>query len=162
MNRTELASAGFLLLLGLGIGYETAAVHVLAGQDTLGPRLFPAIVATGLILLGLATLWQAVRRRPVPALQAKTSPHDHPGDWPTLAWVVAGLALAVAFFHWIGFVLAGWIAFSLTTRGFSGRWNWRHVLIGLVVVLVAYVGFTHGLGLPLPAGDLWLDLWKRK
>jgi putative tricarboxylic transport membrane protein len=144
-----------LLALGAGIVGVTFNVATLPGQDSLGPRLFPVLIGGGLVLLGLANAWAgwSLARPREAGLEASPAA---PGHWPTLLWVVAGLALGALGYKWIGFILSAWIVFLLTARGFAGRWSWRDALVGLVVVLVAYVGFTKGLGLSLPGGILAL------
>jgi putative tricarboxylic transport membrane protein len=170
-----------LLALGAGIVGVTFSVATLPGQDSLGPRLFPVLIGGGLVLLGLANGWAgwrslrqgeihegalfpvSVEEQANEAGVTETGATERGatergaterGDWPTLLWVVGGLALGALGYKWIGFILSAWIVFLLTARGFAGRWSWRDALVGLAVVLTAYVGFTKGLGLSLPAGIL--------
>lgn len=156
------AIGGLLFLLGLGISIGTFSVGALPGQDTLGPRLFPVLIGGGLIILGAVTIWQGrhALRGEVPETEAALIPGSEegapsePGDWPTLLWVLAGMGLATLGYKTIGFIPSAFIAFLLTARGFAGHWSWRHALVGFVVVLVAFFGFTKGLGLGLPTGFL--------
>lgn len=151
---------GVLLALGLGICIGTFSVGALPGQDSLGPRLFPVLIGGGLIILGLANAWHGwvVMRAGAPIPETALIPgteaelvHE-PGDWPTLLWVVAGLCVGAAGYKLIGFVPSAWAVFALTARGFAGHWSKRDAVIGLIVVLIAFIGFTRGLGLPLPIG----------
>ena len=160
-----------LLALGAGIVGVTFSVATLPGQDSLGPRLFPVLIGGGLVLLGLANGWAGwrslrqgeIHEGALIPVSAEENANEagvtergatERGDWPTLLWVVAGLALGALGYKWIGFILSAWIVFLLTARGFAGRWSWRDALVGLAVVLIAYVGFTKGLGLSLPGGIL--------
>jgi putative tricarboxylic transport membrane protein len=61
----------------------------------------------------------------------------------------------------LGFVLTSSLMFATTAQGFrpvepQARLQafWRDFLIGAVLSVVAYFGFTRGLGLELPAGIL--------
>lgn len=154
-----IVAGGVLLLLGLGICIGTFSVGTLPGQDSLGPRLFPLLIGTGLIVLGLANFWQGwrtvhgvapVEEALIPGSEVETS--AEPGDWPTLLWVVASLVIGAAGYKLVGFIPSAFIVFLFTARGFAGRWSWRHALVGLIVVVVAFLGFTKGLGLHLPTG----------
>ena len=135
-----------LLALGAGIIFGSFSVSALPGQDSLGPRLFPALIGGGLMLLGLAHFR--------PAKTDTREGHADEGHWPSLLWMVGGLVLGALGYKSAGFIPAALAVFVLTARGFAGRWDWRHVAIGLAVVLVAFFGFTKGLGLNLPTGIL--------
>lgn len=135
-----------LLLLGAGIIFGTFSVSALPGQDSLGPRLFPALIGGGLILLGLAHFR--------PSRSDTREGHADDGHWPSLLWMVAGLALGALCYKPVGFIPAALAVFVLTARGFAAKWDWRHVAVGLAVALVAFFGFTKGLGLNLPTGIL--------
>jgi putative tricarboxylic transport membrane protein len=157
-----IVAGGVLLLLGLGICAGTFSVGTLPGQDSLGPRLFPLLIGGGLIIFGLANIWRGwvasragvtpVEEAFIPGSEAEWA--TEPGDWPTLIWVITGLVIGAAGYKFIGFMPSAWIVFLLTARGFAGHWSWRHALVGLIVVLVAFFGFTKGLGLHLPTGIL--------
>lgn len=135
-----------LLALGAGIIFGTFSVSALPGQDSLGPRLFPALIGGGLMLLGLAHFR--------PAKTDTREGHADEGHWPSLLWMVGGLALGALGYKSVGFMPAALAVFVLTARGFAGKWDWRHVAVGLVVALIAFFGFTKGLGLNLPTGIL--------
>lgn len=150
-----------LLALGAGICIVTFSVSALPGQDSLGPRLFPVLIGSGLIILGLANAWSGW------LTMRDGSPHEgalipvsdeenvaEPGDWPTVLWVIASLAIGALGYKTAGFIPSAWAVFVLTARGFAGHWSKRDALVGLVVVLIAFFGFTKGLGLPLPGGIL--------
>jgi len=57
-----------------------------------------------------------------------------------------------AVWHLRRFVLAATLLFVLTARGFGSRAVLRDAAIGFVLALIAFLGFTLGLGLTLPAG----------
>lgn len=144
-QRWQARGVGLVLLaLGAGIIFGTFSVSALPGQDSLGPRLFPALIGGGLMLLGLAHF------RPNRANTLEG--HADEGHWPSLLWMVGGLAFGAFTYKLLGFIPAALGVFVLTARGFAGRWDWRHVAVGLVIVLIAFFGFTKGLGLNLPTG----------
>jgi putative tricarboxylic transport membrane protein len=150
-RRADLGSfliAAALAALGLYMLWETWSIPVQVTYARVGPRLFPALVGSGLVLNALWLLYEA-SRAPVPA-----SAEEPPIYWPALGWVSAGLLLEAALLERIGFPLSAALLFMLTARGFGSTSLLRDAAIGLVLALLAWFGFTHGLGLTLPAGPL--------
>ena len=60
----------------------------------------------------------------------------------------------MALVGWAGFILAGVVLFTLVARGFASTRLVRDIVIGAVLVTIAYLVFTRLLSLTLPAG--WL------
>jgi putative tricarboxylic transport membrane protein len=69
-----------------------------------------------------------------------------------MAWIVAGLALAVLLLERVGFPITATIAFALTARAFGSRRLWRDTLIGLALSVATFFVFARGLGVSLPGG----------
>ncbi|HYD32254.1 MAG TPA: tripartite tricarboxylate transporter TctB family protein [Azospirillaceae bacterium] len=139
----------FVLLLGVFVAVETARLSVGPAYAAIGPRLFPALVATGLILAGLGVLVMVLRSRHHPA------PTPPPRlDRRPLVLITMGLALQMLLLEQLGFVLASAILFFVTTQAFGGNHWLRGILAALLLPLLIHIAFTRGLGLPLPAGLL--------
>ena len=141
------AIAAALGALGLFMLWETFSIPVQVSYARVGPRVFPTLVASGLIL---NALWLAFEswRAPDPAAD------EPPIYWPALGWVSAGLLLEAALLERIGFPIAAALLFALTARGFGSTAPIRDAAIGFALALIAFLGFTYGLGLTLPAGPL--------
>jgi putative tricarboxylic transport membrane protein len=141
--------AGALAALGIFMLWETFSIPVQVSYARVGPRVFPTLVGAALLL---NALWLA--------LEARRSAEPPPGAdeppiyWPALGWITAGLLLEAALLERIGFPLAAALLFVLTARGFGSTAIARDAAIGLALALIAWFGFTHGLGLKLPAGPL--------
>jgi putative tricarboxylic transport membrane protein len=148
-----------LLAIGTGLLIGTFNVHTLPGQDSLGPRLFPALIGGGLLVIGLALLaqvWRGKGGAAVPRdVPVETVDDLPPGHWPTLFWVIGGIAVGAAIYNFLGFILAAIAVFGLTARGFEGRFKLLHLVVAVILAVIVYVGFTRGLGLRLPAGSLF-------
>ena len=54
----------------------------------------------------------------------------------------------------LGFVPAGLILFWSVAFAFGSRRYGRDIIVGLLLALFPYIGFTYGLGLQLPPGIL--------
>src|SRR3954451_13185902 len=55
----EAVLGGVVLGLGLFIAIETSLLEVAPSNAAIGPRLFPSLIAFGLLAVGVAVLWQA-------------------------------------------------------------------------------------------------------
>ncbi|MGH6898671.1 MAG: tripartite tricarboxylate transporter TctB family protein [Geminicoccaceae bacterium] len=136
-----------VLLLGVLVAIETALLRTGPGYSAIGPKLFPWLVAAGLVLVGLALL-----------REAQSGEVEHPAgfelDAPPLLLVTGGLVAQMLLMNPAGFVIASTLLFVAVARSFGSRRLVRDAAIGLVLGAAIYVAFTRGLGLALPAGAL--------
>ena len=142
----DLTIAAAVAALGIFMLWEVSTFAVSPGYARVGPRVFPVLVGSGLIIIGLWLAWEAWRSH-LPA-----SAGEPPIDWAAFAWVLGGLLVEAALLERIGFILSAALLFVMTARGFGSRRLILDAAIGLAVALIAYLGFTHGLGLDIPAG----------
>lgn len=141
----------FVLAMGLFVALETYQLAPTATAAVVGPRLFPFIVAIGLISVGVALLKEAI------------SGHvAHEGgfelDWRAVAFVSGGLLLQIFLLERIGWILATSLMFVLATLAFRERRVIVSILIGLALTGATFVVFDYGLGLGLPTGSVIEDL----
>jgi putative tricarboxylic transport membrane protein len=139
--------AAFVLLLGAFVAVETALLRTGPGYAAIGPKLFPWLVAGGLLLVGLALLYE-LRAGAVP------QPAGFALDLPPPLVVTAGLLLHMALIRQAGFVIASAVLFVAVAHAFGSRRVALNAALGLVLGAATYVAFTRGLGLVLPAGVL--------
>lgn len=145
----EIALSLGVVALGIGVAAVTATLPSEGGYAGIGPNFTPAVVAAGIILLGVWLSFEAFTGgwRKAPAHEAVFSRNP-------FLWVSAGLFAHMALIGWAGFVIAGTVLFALVARGFgSTRWP-RNVAVGLVLALAIFVFFVKLLNVNLPAG--WL------
>ena len=127
----------------------TATLPSEGGYAGIGPNFIPAVVAAGIILLGLWLSFEAFsggwREQP-----------EHPERFEPapFVWITGGLVAHMVLIGWAGFVIAGTVLFASVARGFGGRRWLRNVAIGLVLSLAIYFFFVKLLNVNLPAG--WL------
>jgi putative tricarboxylic transport membrane protein len=143
----EAILAVFVLGLGLFIAVETAALRTGPGYAAIGPKLFPWLVAAGLLLVGAALLYEA-------RAGAVAHPAGFELDLPPALAVTAGLVLQMVLMRPAGFVIATAVLFVAVTYAFGSRRLALNAAVGLVLCAATYIAFTHGLGLVLPAGVL--------
>ena len=145
----EIALSLGVLALGIGVAAVTATLPSEGGYAGIGPNFIPAVVAAGIIALGLWLSYEAFsggwRAR------AEQTGAFEPGAF---LWVSAGLFAHMALIGWAGFVIAGTALFAGVARGFGSRRWARNVALGLVLSLGIYLFFVKLLNVNLPAG--WL------
>jgi putative tricarboxylic transport membrane protein len=143
-----------LIALGAYVLYETQSIAETQGFAQVGPRLFPYLIGTGLTLCGAVLGWHAVSGgwRNVPLDQEG---HDAP-DWMAFAIISAGVILHMVLIGWAGFIIASTLLFVFIARGFGSRKPVRDLGIAVALSAAAFLLFTLGLGLNLPAGPFGL------
>lgn len=144
----EAAIAAGLVAIGLAVAAQTYTLPETAGYARVGPGLFPALIAAGLVACGVLLLREALSGgfRKMPEM---TRP---PLDWRAFGWVSAGVIAHLIAIGWVGFIVASTILFACVARAFGSRQLLRDVLIGAGLAAVVFVVFTQGLGLALPSG----------
>lgn len=143
----ETVLAGGVLALGIFIAAETAMLDVGPSHATVGPRLFPFLIATGLLLVGAALLREAF-------FGHIAHERGFELDWTAAALVSVGLVLQMLVLDWVGWIVAGTMLFALTARAFGSRRLVLDLAIGLGLGVLTFVVFNYGLDLGLPAGEL--------
>jgi len=146
----EIALSLGVVALGIGVAAVTATLPSEGGYAGIGPNFIPAVVAAGIIVLGV---WLAIEAfaggwRDAPEYTEKFEPLP-------FVWVSAGLFAHMALIGWAGFIVAGTVLFACVARGFGSRRIARDIAIALVFTLGIYLFFVKLLNVNLPAG--WLS-----
>jgi putative tricarboxylic transport membrane protein len=145
-----LVVAAGIVAVGLVVGYETTQIQLSPAYAKVGPKVFPTIVSAGLILLGLALLWQAWSG----AWHAEDEDDPQPIDWRALGWLGFGLAFNVALIDVVGFIVASTVLFAAVARAFGSIRPLRDLASGFVFAAVVYLGFAKLLGINMGSGML--------
>jgi putative tricarboxylic transport membrane protein len=145
----EIALSLGVVALGIGIAAVTATLPSEGGYAGIGPNFIPAVVAAGMILLGV---WLSVEA--FTGGWRSRSESDEVFERKPFLWVSAGLLAHMALIGWAGFVIAGPVLFACVARGFGSRRWARNLAIGLVLALAIFLFFVKLLNVNLPAG--WL------
>ena len=134
-----------MLGLGLFIAIETSLMEVAASNAAIGPRLFPFLIALGLLAVGVAVLWQAF-------FGHIAHERGFELDWLAVALGSAGLLMQMFLVEPLGWIIATTLLFVMTTFAFRERRVLISIAIGLVLSCLTYWVFNYGLGLSLPIG----------
>ncbi len=141
-----------VLGLGLFIAVETSLLDVAASNAAIGPRLFPFLIAAGLLIVGALVLRQAFFGHIA---------HEEGGfelDWRAFALVSVGLIVQMVLLETLGWVIATALLFVVATLAFRERRILISIAIGIVLSGLAFWVFNYGLGLTLPTGSVFEQL----
>jgi putative tricarboxylic transport membrane protein len=141
----EAVLGGVVLGLGLFIAIETSLLEVAPSNAAIGPRLFPSLIAFGLLAVGVGVLWQAF-------FGHIAHERGFELDWRAVALVSAGLLLQMFLVESLGWIIATALLFITTSLAFAERRFVITVLIGFALPGLTFVIFNYGLGLTLPIG----------
>ena len=141
--------------LGIATAIGTAQLPSAGGYARIGPNVAPAVIAGGLILLGIWLLFETFTggwRNAVSDDPLVRGEHSfHPSAF---LWVSAGVIAEILLIHTGGFVIAQAALFACVARGFGSPKLPRDFGIGLVLGLAVFLFFVKFLNVNLPAG--WL------
>jgi putative tricarboxylic transport membrane protein len=143
----EAVLGGAVLALGLFVAVETSMLKVAPTHAAVGPRLFPFLVAAGLVVVGALVLHQAL-------FGHIAHERGFELDWVAVALVSAGLVAQLLLLETVGWVLATTLLFVAVARAFGSRRLAVDAAIGVVLASLAFAVFNYGLGLSLPTGTL--------
>jgi putative tricarboxylic transport membrane protein len=152
----ELVLSLAVLSLGIAVAIGTASLSGAGGYARVGPNVAPAVIAGGLIVLGLWLLYETVFggwRNAVPDSPEARGEHDFSPS--AFIWVSIGLIAQMLLIHRAGFVLAQATLFTCVARGFGSRRYPRDFAIGLALGVAVFLFFVKFLNVNLPPG--WLE-----
>lgn len=144
-----------VVALGVAVAVGTTRLSGAGGYARIGPNAAPAVVAGGLILLGLWLLYEALSGGWRNAISDQPEARgEHPFHTGAFIWVSVGLFAEMLLMDRAGFVLAQAALFACVARGFGSRRPARDSAIGLALGLGVFLFFVKFLNVNLPAG--WL------
>ncbi|TKT75114.1 tripartite tricarboxylate transporter TctB family protein [Aquamicrobium sp. LC103] len=128
------------------IWWDASSYPVRRSYAQFGPEIFPFLVAAGLAVFAVATVFLAVRRR-FPPREEMT--------YPPVIWVAGAVLAEIAILTFgLGFILASGTLFGFAARGMGRKPLWLTVIVGILFSAVLYILFRLGLGLSLPTGPV--------
>lgn len=154
-NFAELTLSLAVSTLGVATAIGTAQLPSAGGYARIGPNLAPAVIAAGLILLGIWLLYETLSGGWRNAVAEEPSARGEHAFHPSaFLWVSAGVIAEILLIHTGGFVIAQAVLFACVARGFGSAKLPRDFAIGIVLGLAVFLFFVKFLNVNLPAG--WL------
>lgn len=138
-----LVIAAILAGLAIVIFWQTSQMRVPPIQQRVGPTVFPYVVAGGLALLAIGTVFSALRNG---------FPERSKDDYGPIFWIIGGLVAQILLLSTAGFSIATGVLFAFTAKGFGRGPLWKTIPIGTVFAFIVWFAFAKGLQLSLPTG----------
>jgi putative tricarboxylic transport membrane protein len=152
INKVHVAIGVFVLAMAVMVLIGALLLPRDMGYSVIGAQAFPLAVAFLLAVVGAGLVWQAISGgfRFLPS-GTEEEPAPSRQRWQGAGWVSAGLLANALLIGQIGFVLSSTLLFMAAARAFGSKNVKRDLLIGLLIIVPVYLGFTKGLSVPLPA-----------
>jgi putative tricarboxylic transport membrane protein len=153
VDRPQYALAAALAVVG---GYTIIDARGLAVGfgDPVGPRVFPYIVGTGMIVLALLLAAATARGDVGEGEAGEDIDLTSPPDWVTVGRLVAILVLNLVLVNVLGWAITGALLFAGAAWALGSRTLLRDVLVGAVLSVGSWYFFYVTLGVPLTPGIL--------
>ena len=153
IDRAQYGLAAALALVGIYTIVDARGLNVGFG-DPIGPRVFPYVIGTVMLLLAVL-LAVATSRGDIPqAEEGEDVDLTTPPDWLTVAKLVAILVLNLLLVNVIGWAITGALLFAGCAWALGSRTLLRDVIVGAVLSVSSWYFFYVGLGVPLSPGIL--------
>jgi putative tricarboxylic transport membrane protein len=142
--------AAFLVVIGIYTIVDAAGLEV-GFADPVGPRAFPYVIGTGLVLVGLLLVVATARGSQPEPEDGEDVDLSSSADWLTVLKLVAVLLFTVATVNLLGWAISGAVLFAGAAWSLGSRTLVRDVL---VLAIASWYAFYVGLGIPLTPGVL--------
>jgi putative tricarboxylic transport membrane protein len=149
----QLGLAAVVALVGVLTVYDASTLGT-GFADPVGPRVFPYVIGTGMVVLA-ALLAVAALRGDVPEAEGGEDVDlGSDTDWRTVAKLVVVLLVTIATVDVLGWAVTGALLFAGSAWSLGSRTLLRDVLVGAVLAVASWYAFHVGLGIPLAPGVL--------
>ncbi|MEI7056757.1 tripartite tricarboxylate transporter TctB family protein [Nocardioides sp. CCNWLW239] len=145
--------AAFLVVVGIYTIVDAAGLEV-GFADPVGPRVFPYVIGSGLVVVGVLLAVATARGSQPEPEEGEDVDLSQSADWLTVTKLVAVLLLTVATVNLLGWAISGALLFVGAAWSLGSRTLVRDVLVGLVLAVASWYAFHVGLGIPLTPGVL--------
>jgi putative tricarboxylic transport membrane protein len=142
-----LAAVGIYTIIdarGLNVGFG----------DPVGPRAFPYVIGTGMIVLAVLLAVATARGDIGEGEAGEDIDLTSPPDWVTVGKLVGILVLNMLFVNILGWAVTGALLFAGCAWALGSRTLVRDLIVGVVLSVSSWYFFYVGLDVPLPPGIL--------
>jgi hypothetical protein len=154
MNRKDLLAAAFLLFIAGAYGWATLQIPSSTLDDGVGPRGFPLVLTTALVVVAIA-----IAVRALAAGRAGTRTDDDAKEkearWPRALGLLALGALYIPATAVLGYSLALFLLLVAVALYEGARFSWRVTAVAAGGAALFYVLFGVVLGVRQPEGLLF-------
>lgn len=150
----ELAFAGSLLILGVLVLFDTSRMLVPPGSGTVGPQIFPYLVAGFTIAISIGLFIQIFRGNLGVPEGTEFGEVIDKTDYKSLSMVAGSMLTYPLLIERAGFVIATTVVFFGVSFAYGAKNLLKNLAVSIIFSLVVYISFTKGLNVNLPAGIL--------
>ena len=150
----ELAFAGSLLILGLVVLFDTSKMLIPAGEESIGPQVFPRLVGGFVIAIAIGLFIQILRGNLGVPEGTEFGDVVDKTDYKSLAMVAGAMLTYPILIERAGFIIASTVAFFGVAFAYGARNLLKNFAISLIFSAIVYFTFSKGLNVNLPAGIL--------
>jgi putative tricarboxylic transport membrane protein len=153
VDRSQYLLAAALLAIGVYTIIDARGLNVGFG-DPVGPRVFPYIIGTGMVVLSVLLAIATARGDVAQAEQGEDVDLTTPPDWLTVGKLVGVLVLNLLLVNLLGWAITGALLFAGAAWALGSRTLLRDLLVGAVLSVASWYFFYVALGVPLTPGIL--------
>lgn len=153
VDKAQYALAALLGVVGIYTLIDARGLNVGFG-DPVGPRIFPYVVGTGMIVLAVLLAIATMRGDIAEAEEGEDVDLTSPTDWVTVAKLLGVLLLNLVFVNILGWAITGALLFAGCAWALGSKTLLRDLLVGAVMSVGSWYFFYVGLDVPLSPGIL--------
>lgn len=153
IDRAQFGLAAVLALVGLYTIIDARGLNVGFG-DPIGPRVFPYVIGTAMVVLAVLLAIATARGDLPQAEEGEDVDLTTPPDWLTVGKLVAILVLNLLLVNVVGWAITGALLFAGCAWALGSRTLVRDLIVGVVLSVGSWYFFYSGLGVPLSPGIL--------
>ena len=153
VDKSQYLLAAGLFLVGAYTIVDARGLNVGFG-DPIGPRVFPYLIGTGMVVLAVLLAVMTARGDVAEAEAGEDVDLTSPPDWVTVGKLVGILVLNLLLVNLLGWAVTGALLFAGSAWALGSKTLLRDVIVGAVLSVSSWYFFYVGLGVPLPPGIL--------
>jgi putative tricarboxylic transport membrane protein len=153
VDRSQYLLATALLVVGGYTIIDARGLNVGFG-DPIGPRVFPYMVGTGMVVLAILLAVVTARGDVPQAEEGEDVDLTVPADWVTVGKLAGIMVLNLLLVNLLGWAIAGGLLFAGAAWALGSRTLLRDLIVGAVISVGSWYFFYVGLGVPLTPGLL--------
>lgn len=153
VDRAQYGLAALLAVVGAYTIYDATTLRLGFG-DPVGPRTFPYVIGTVMLVLSVLLAVATARGDRGEAEGGEDVDLTAKADWLTVLKLVAVLVFTIATVDWLGWAITGAVLFAGSAWSLGSRTLVRDVIVGAVLSVGSWYAFYSGLGIALSPGIL--------
>ena len=153
VDRAQYVLAAALAVVGIYTLVDARGLTVGFG-DPVGPRVFPYVVGSGMIVLAVLLALATARGDIAEGEEGEDVDLTTSIDWPTVGKLIGILVLNLLLVNILGWTITGALLFAGCAWALGSRTLLRDLIVGAVLSVASRYFFYVGLGVPLTPGIL--------